>query len=65
MFLQKHGQKYAMSFAAMTHLVEGLCLNALLTLKVENALICLVGTRITSVHDGMTINFALENVNNK
>jgi hypothetical protein len=32
------------SFAEMTHLAEGLCLSALLTLKVENSLICLVGT---------------------
>jgi hypothetical protein len=37
------------SFAAMTHLAEGLCLNALLTLKVENYIICLVGTRIPTV----------------
>jgi predicted nucleotidyltransferase len=32
------------SLAAMTNLAEGLCSNALLTLKVENSLICLVGT---------------------
>jgi hypothetical protein len=38
-----------MSFAAMTHPAEGLCLSALLTLKVENPLIFLVGTRITTV----------------
>jgi hypothetical protein len=37
------------SFAAMVHLAEGLCVNALLTLKVENSLICLVGTRILAV----------------
>jgi hypothetical protein len=43
------------SFAAMTHLAEGLCFNALLTLKVENSLICLVGTHIASVQDGRTI----------
>jgi hypothetical protein len=30
----------------MTHLAEGLCFNALLRLKVENSLICLVGARI-------------------
>jgi hypothetical protein len=29
----------------LTHLAEGLCLNALLTLTVENSVICLVGTR--------------------
>jgi hypothetical protein len=34
------------SLAAMTHLAEGLCFNALLTLKVENSLIGLAGTRI-------------------
>jgi hypothetical protein len=38
-----------MSFAAMMHLAEGLCLNVLLTLRVENYLICLVGTRIPTV----------------
>jgi hypothetical protein len=38
-----------MSFAAVTHLTEGLCLNALLTVKAENSLICLVGTRIPTV----------------
>jgi hypothetical protein len=38
-----------MSFATVTHLAEGLCLRALLTLKVENCLICLVGTRIPTV----------------
>jgi hypothetical protein len=32
-------------FAAVTHLVEGLSLETLLTLKVEKSLICLVGTR--------------------
>jgi hypothetical protein len=51
------------SLAAMTHLAEGLCFNALLTLKVENSLICLVGTRIAT--DGRTIYFALENIYNK
>jgi hypothetical protein len=38
-----------MSFAAMTHPAEGQCLNALLTLKVENSLIFLVGIRIPTV----------------
>jgi hypothetical protein len=32
-------------FAAVTHLVEGISLEALLTLKVEISLICLVATR--------------------
>jgi hypothetical protein len=35
-----------MSFAAMAHLTEELCLNALLTLKMENSRIGLVGTRL-------------------
>jgi hypothetical protein len=37
------------SFVAMTHLAEGLFFNALLTLKVENYLMCLVGARIPTV----------------
>jgi hypothetical protein len=37
-----------MSFAAMTGLAY-VCLIALLTLKAENALICLVGTRLLTV----------------
>jgi hypothetical protein len=43
-----------MSFAAMTHLAVGLCINALLTLKAGNSLICLVGT-------GIPTYFALKN----
>lgn len=31
--------KIGMSFAAVTHLVEGLCLNAQLTLRVENSFV--------------------------
>jgi hypothetical protein len=38
-----------MTLAAMSHLAEGLCFNALLTLKVENSLICLAGTRIPTL----------------
>jgi hypothetical protein len=38
-----------MLFAAVTHLVEGLSLETLLTLKVEKSLICLVGTRRTTI----------------
>jgi hypothetical protein len=49
LFLLKISKNLRMSFAAMTHLAEGLCLSALLTLKVENFLICLVGTRISTV----------------
>jgi hypothetical protein len=37
------------SLAAMTHLADGLCFNALLRLKEENSLICLAGTRIPTV----------------
>jgi hypothetical protein len=38
-----------MLFASMTFLVEGLSLETLLTLKMENSLICLVGTRSPTV----------------
>jgi hypothetical protein len=48
-----------MPFAAITHQAEGLCLWALLTLKVEKL------SYLTSVHDGMAIYFALENINKK
>jgi hypothetical protein len=54
-----------MSFAPMMHLAEGLCLCALLVLKVENSLICRVGTHTNSVHDKMAIYFAFEGTNNK
>jgi hypothetical protein len=49
MFLPKMSKNQQISFEAMTHLAEGLFLNVLLTLKVENSLICLVGTRIPTV----------------
>jgi hypothetical protein len=49
MFLPKMYKNLQISFVAMTHLAKGLFLNALLTLKVENSLICLVGTRIPTV----------------
>jgi hypothetical protein len=39
------------SLTAVTHLAEGLCFNALLTLKIENSLMCLVGTRIPTVSE--------------
>jgi hypothetical protein len=48
MFLSKMSKNLQISFAAMTHLAEGLFLNALLTLKVK-FLIRLVGTRIPTV----------------
>jgi hypothetical protein len=44
--------KICKTFAAVTRLAEGPCLCALLSLKIEISLICLVGARITnSVHD--------------
>jgi hypothetical protein len=49
MFLPKMLKNLQISFAEMTHLPEGLFLNALLTLKVENSLSCLVDTRIPTV----------------
>jgi hypothetical protein len=48
LFLLKMSKNLHMSFAAMMHLAEGLCLSALLTLKVENS-ICLLGTQIPTV----------------
>jgi hypothetical protein len=45
----KMSKNLHMSFAAVAHLAGGLCLNALLLLKVENSLICLIGTRIPTV----------------
>jgi hypothetical protein len=47
--LLKTSRDLQMLFAAVTHLVEGLNLETLLTLKVENSLICLVGTRRPTV----------------
>jgi hypothetical protein len=55
-----------MLFAAVTHLVEGLSLETLLTLQVEKSLICLVGTRRLTVSIiKQTVNFVLETVNKK
>jgi hypothetical protein len=45
LFLPKISINPHTSFAAMAHLAEGVCINAILVLKVENSLICLVGTR--------------------
>jgi hypothetical protein len=36
-------------FAAVTHLVEGLSFQTLLTLKMEKSVICLVGTRRSTI----------------
>jgi hypothetical protein len=38
-----------MLFAAVTHLVQGLSLETLLTLRVEKSLICFAGTQRTTV----------------
>jgi hypothetical protein len=66
MFLPKMSKNLQISFAAMTHLAEGLFLSALLTLKVEHSLICLVGTRIPTVSMmEWKINFAPEDINKK
>jgi hypothetical protein len=48
-----------MLLAAVTHLVEGLSVEALLNLKVEMSVICLVRTRRP------TVNFVLEIINKK
>jgi hypothetical protein len=65
MFLPKMSNNLQISFAAMTHVAEGLFLNVLLTLKVENSIICPVHTNTNRVHDGVAINFALEDINKK
>jgi hypothetical protein len=44
LILPKKRKYLRVSFAAMAHLTEGLSHSALLMLKVENSLICLVGT---------------------
>jgi hypothetical protein len=49
MVLPKMSKNLQISLAAMTHLAEGLFLNTLFTLKAENSLTCLVGTRIPTV----------------
>jgi hypothetical protein len=54
MFLPKMSKNLQISFAAMIHLAEGLFLNALLTLKVENSFYSPCGnTNTNSAHDGM------------
>jgi hypothetical protein len=53
--------KICMSFAAMTHLDEGLCHSELLMLKVKN----FPYLNTSSVHDGMASDCALENINKK
>jgi hypothetical protein len=64
--LLKLSENLHITYAAMMHPGEGLCLIALLTLKVENSLICLAGTRILNgIQGGMAIYFALEDVNKK
>jgi hypothetical protein len=63
--LSRNNKVGAQLHAPMAHVAEGLRLSALLTLKVKNYLTCFVGARISSVHDGMAIYFALENINNK
>jgi hypothetical protein len=49
------------SFAATAHLTEGIHLNALIRLKVENCLVCPAGTN--SVQYGKAIYFLLEKIN--
>jgi hypothetical protein len=39
----------AEGLAAIAHLAEGLCLSTMLTLKVEDSHICLMGTRLPTV----------------
>jgi hypothetical protein len=66
LFLLKTYIYVHMSFAVMTHLAEGLCLNELFTMKIGKSFICLCTyVNANSVHDGMTICFVLGNNNNK
>jgi hypothetical protein len=65
LFLWKMSKCLQTPLATMTHSAEGLCFKALLMLKVENSLICLVGTHTNSVQDGKKIYFALENIYKK
>jgi hypothetical protein len=63
MFLTKMSKNLHMSFAAMRHLAEGLC-----TARAESRKLFYVPcghTYTNSVHYGMTINVALENINKK
>jgi hypothetical protein len=56
------------SFAAVARLAEGLCLNALLTLEVENSYSSSLPCRYTntnSVQNGTVIYFALRNIKRK
>jgi hypothetical protein len=47
--LLKTSRDLQMLFAAVTHFVEGIGSEALLTLKVEKSLLCLVGARRPTV----------------
>jgi hypothetical protein len=49
LFLLKMSINRHISFVATLHLTEGLCLNRLLTLKVDNSLISLESTRMLTV----------------
>jgi hypothetical protein len=49
MFLPKMSKNLQILFAAMLHLAEGLFLDELLTLKMEDSLVRLVGTRMPTV----------------
>jgi hypothetical protein len=64
-FLPKMSKNLQIPFAAMTHLAEGLFLNALLMLKVKNSYLPCGHTKTNSVHDGMAINFVLKDINKK
>jgi hypothetical protein len=51
--------------AAVKLFVERSNLKTLLTLKVKQSLICLVGTGRPIIHNRTAVNFVLENVNTK
>jgi hypothetical protein len=58
-------QRIAMLFAPVAHLLKGLSLETLLTLKVERSLICLVGTQRPTVSIREQVNNVFENINKK
>jgi hypothetical protein len=48
-FLLKASKNLDTLLEAVTHLAEGLCLSSLLALKIQNTVICSVGTRTPEV----------------
>jgi hypothetical protein len=64
MVLSKTSKDLCKSFAAVTHLAEGLSFEVPIMLK-ENCRLSCAHTDANSVHGGMAVNFDLENINKK